>query len=111
MDNIKNNLILRSDTLKKTYPRDLPVLETSKIVKKFLFQGENHIIELLPSNKKYQKRNHLKDPSETLQPFINAGCITMDIDLKKFELEQRINSVEPKIIEKEKARNMKMQSN
>ena len=37
MDNIKNNLILRSDTLKKTYPRDLPVLETSKIVKKFLF--------------------------------------------------------------------------
>ena len=34
----------------------------------------------------------------------------MDINLKKFELEQSIKNVETKIFEKEKARNMKMQS-
>lgn len=35
----------------------------------------------------------------------------MDIDLKKFELEQSIKTIESRIADKEKARNMKMQSN
>ena len=35
----------------------------------------------------------------------------MDINLKRYELEKCINTIENKINDKEKTRNMKMQSN